>query len=164
MNVEPANSGAAHAALIERLYAAFARREPAGMLACYHAQVTFSDPVFPALDASGVATMWTMLCARGRDLEIVVSGIAADATTGRAHWVANYTFSATGRKVSNRIDAAFEFRGGLIVRHVDSFSLWRWSAMALGAKGLLLGWSPPVRSAIRGQAALALAAFAKAPG
>jgi ketosteroid isomerase-like protein len=164
MSAEEALSGVANTALIERFYSAFAQRDSAGMLACYHAAVTFSDPVFPALDANGVAAMWTMLCKRGKDLEIFVSGVAADATAGRAHWVANYTFSATGRKVTNRIDAAFEFRDGLIVRHVDRFSLWRWSAMALGAKGLFLGWLPPVQSAIRAQAAKALAADAKAPG
>jgi ketosteroid isomerase-like protein len=164
MSAEQVTSGAANAARIERFYAAFAERDPAGMLACYHPAVTFSDPVFPALDARGVAAMWTMLCERGKDLQIVASGIAADATTGRAHWVANYTFSATGRKVTNRIDAAFEFREGLIFRHVDSFNLWRWSAMALGAKGVFLGWLPPVQSAIRAQAARALVAYVKAPG
>jgi ketosteroid isomerase-like protein len=50
-------AAAANAALIERFYAAFTRRDPSGMLACYHPEVTFSDPVFPALDAEGVATM-----------------------------------------------------------------------------------------------------------
>ena len=133
MSAEAVTDGAANRALIERFYAAFARRDAAPMVSCYHAAVTFSDPVFPELDARGVAAMWAMLCKRGKDLEIVVSDIAADAGTGRAHWVANYTFSATGRKVANRIDAAFVFRDGSIVRHVDSFNLWRWSAMALGA-------------------------------
>jgi ketosteroid isomerase-like protein len=164
MSAEQVNNGAANAALIERFYAAFGRRDAAGMLACYHPAVTFADPVFPALDASGVAAMWTMLCKRGKDLQIVASDVAADATTGRAHWIATYTFSATGRKVVNRIDAAFSFRDGLIVRHVDRFNLWRWSAMALGARGAFLGWLPQVQSAIRRQAAQALAAYLKAPG
>jgi len=164
MSAEQAkNDGAANTALIKRFYAAFAQRDAAGMLACYHLQVKFSDPVFPALDARGVASMWTMLCERGKDLRIVVSDVAADATTGSAHWVADYTFSATGRKVTNRIDAAFEFRDRLILQHVDSFSLWRWSAMALGAKGMFLGWLPPVQSAIRAQAARTLAAYVKTP-
>ncbi len=153
-------SGAANAALIGRFYAAFARRDATGMNACYHANATFSDPVFPALDALGIATMWRMLCERGKDLAIVASDIVADETTGHAHWVADYTFSGTGRHVTNRIDATFEFRDGLIARHVDRFSLWRWAGMALGAKGVLLGWLPPVRSAIRAQAARALAAYA----
>ena len=98
---------AAHpnAALIGRFYAALGRRDADAMIACYAPDVTFSDPVFPSLDAAGVAAMWRMLCARGRDLAVEASGIGADATSGHAHWDATYTYSATGRRVINRIDA-----------------------------------------------------------
>ena len=78
---------------------------------------------------------------------------------GRAHWDARYTFSATGRKVLNRIDASFEFRDGLIVRHVDRFPFWTWARQALGAPGLLLGWSGFLRAKVRATAAKNLAAF-----
>ena len=44
---------------------------------------------------------------------------AFTAETGRAHWEADYTFSSTGRKVHNVIDATFEFEGGLIRAHRD---------------------------------------------
>ena len=54
---------------------------------------------------------------------------------GRAHWDATYTYSATGRRVDNRIDATFAFRDGLIVRHDDRFDLWRWARQALGVQG-----------------------------
>jgi len=150
---------AAHpnAALIERFYAALARRDAPAMIACYAPDATFSDPAFPALDAAGVAAMWTMLCARGKDLAVVASDIEADAATGRAHWVATYTYSATGRRVLNRIDATFRFRDGRIVRHEDHFDLWRWLRQALGLKGTLLGWLPPVQGAMRAQAAKTLA-------
>lgn len=158
-----ADAATANAALIERFYAAFAKRDAAGMVACYHPEATFSDPVFPALDAAGVAAMWRMLCERGKDLELSASDIVADAASGRARWVATYTFTATGRRVTNRIDAAFEFRDGLIMRHVDRYNLWRWAAMAIGATGALLGWLPPVQAAIRARAATALAAYAAGP-
>ena len=146
-----------NAALIARFYDALNRHDAATMIACYAPDATFSDPAFPALDAAGLAAMWQMLCARGKDLEVVVSGIDANATTGRAHWVATYTYSATGRRVVNRIDARFEFRDGRIVRHQDRFDLWRWLRQALGAKGALLGWIPPVQGAMRARAAKALA-------
>ena len=151
--------GAPHpnAATIARFYDALSRRDAATMIDCYAPDATFSDPVFPALDAAGVAAMWQMLCARGKDLEVVASEIDANAETGRAHWVANYTFSATGRKVENRIDAHFRFRDGRIVRHEDRFDLWRWLRQALGVKGALLGWLPAVKLATRAQAAKALA-------
>jgi len=153
-----------NAALVERFYAALDRRDPEAMLACYAPDVAFSDPVFPSLDAAGVGAMWRMLCARGRDLHVVASAIEADDAQGRAHWDATYSYSATGRRVENRIDASFAFRNGLIVRHDDRFDLWRWARQALGLPGLLLGWAPPMQKAIRAKAAEALAAWgARAP-
>jgi len=146
-----------NAVLIERFYDALGRRDAASMIACYAPEVTFSDPVFRELDAAGVAAMWRMLCARGKDLAVVASDIDANDRSGHAHWVATYTYSATGRPVENRIDAEFSFREGRIVRHVDRFDLWRWLRQAIGAKGALLGWLPPVQGAVRAQAAKALA-------
>ena len=146
-----------NAAVIERFYAALGRRDAEAMLACYAPDVTFSDPVFPDLDAAGVAAMWRMLCARGRDLAVVTSGIEADATAGRAHWDATYTYSGTGRRVVNRIDATFAFRDGRICRHRDRFDLYCWLRQALGWKGVLLGWLPAVQRKMRAQAARALA-------
>ena len=146
-----------NAVLIERFYDALGRRDAEAMIACYAPQATFSDPVFRDLDAAGAAAMWRMLCARGKDLAVVASNVDADDLSGRAHWVATYTYSATGRHVENRIDAEFAFREGRIVRHVDRFDLWRWLRQAIGAKGALLGWLPPVQGAVRAQAAKALA-------
>jgi hypothetical protein len=90
-----------------------------------------------------------MLCARGKDLAVEATGIEADAQTGRAHWVATYTYSATGRRVVNRIDAQFRFRDGLIVSHRDQFDLYGWLRA-------LLGWAPPVQATVRAQANAAL--------
>ena len=43
----------------------------------------------------------------------------------------------TGNAVLNRIDARFTFRDGKIIRHEDSFDLWKWAGQALGMKGKL---------------------------
>lgn len=103
--------------------------------------------------------MWRMLCARGKDLRLEYSDVKGDANSGSAHWEAWYTFSATGRQVHNIIEARFTFADGLIATHTDAFDLYRWSRQALGLKGLLLGWSPLVRNAIRAQAARGLERF-----
>lgn len=153
------DAAAANAALIERFYSAFARRDVEAMLACYRGDIAFRDPVFGDLAGPEVRAMWRMLNARAVDLAIEFGQVSANERAGSAHWDARYTYSATGRAVVNRIDAAFEFRDELIARHVDRFSLWRWAAMALGAKGALLGWLPPVRAAIRARAAKGLAAY-----
>ena len=93
--------------------------------------------------------MWMMLCQRKADPSTrTFENIKADDKTGSAHWEARYNFPLNGRPVHNVIDAAFEFEGGLIRRHTDTFDFWRWSRMAFGAPGVLLGWGPlkgPVR-------------------
>lgn len=154
-----ADAARANAALIERFYSAFARRDVETMLSCYRPDVVFCDPVFGTLSGPQARAMWWMLNARAVDLAVEFGEVAATGGGGSAHWEARYTYTATGRPVHNRIDASFEFRDGSIARHVDRFSLWRWAAMALGSQGALLGWLPPVRSAIRARAAKALAAY-----
>jgi ketosteroid isomerase-like protein len=154
-----ADAARANAALIERFYSAFARRDVETMLSCYRPDVVFRDPVFGALSGPRVRAMWRMLNARAADLAIEFGDVAATERDGSAHWEARYTYTATGRPVHNRIDASFGFRDGSIAQHVDSFSLWRWAAMALGMQGARRGWLPPGRSAIRTRAAKGLAAY-----
>lgn len=145
--------------LIQRFYEAFARRDAEAMAACYHRDVEFSDPVFPNLHGDEARDMWRMLTSRAVDLAIRFEVRGADDRKGAVHWYADYLFSKTGRKVNNRIDAEFEFEDGLIRRHRDHFDLWRWSRMALGTPGLMLGWSPVIGNAVRKEAAKGLAAF-----
>lgn len=153
-----------NAQLIERFYAAFGRRDAEAMAACYHREIEFSDPVFPALRGDAAGDMWRMLAARATDLQIRCEVLGADDARGAARWEADYTFKQTGRKVANRIEAEFEFADGLIRRHTDRFDLWRWTRMALGAPGWLLGWSPLVANKLRGQAARGLQDFRRKAG
>ena len=148
-----------NAALIHRFYQAMKAGDAEAMAACYAADVHFSDPVFVSLRGSEAGDMWRMLLSRAKDFQIAFDDVEADERSGSAQWVAHYTFSQTGRPVVNRIRARFEFVDGKIVRHGDRFDLWRWAGQAFGLKGLLLGWAPPVRRAIRRQAAAGLAAF-----
>jgi ketosteroid isomerase-like protein len=148
-----------HVELIRSFYAAFQRRDHAAMAACYAPDATFSDPVFPLLRGAAVGAMWRMLCERGTDLRVEAGRMAATGVRGSAHWEAWYTFSATGRAVHNIVEASFAFRNGLIVQHTDAFDLYRWARQALGVKGVLLGWAPPVQRAVRAQAARALETF-----
>ena len=149
----------ANEALIREFYAAFARRDAEAMARCYHADVFFSDPVFPKLRGAEAGDMWRMLLARAADLQVTLDEASADADGGRARWTARYTFSRTGRPVVNRVGALFAFRDGLIVRHHDSFSFWRWASQALGPLGGVLGWFAPLKWKVRRQAAEGLAAF-----
>jgi ketosteroid isomerase-like protein len=144
--------------LITQFYTAFQQKDYAGMIACYHPEIHFSDPVFTDLHGNRAKAMWHMLCERGKDLQVSFRDVQADERNGRAHWEAIYTFS-TGRKVHNIIDAAFEFRDGQIIRHQDTFDLWRWTRMALGPMGLFLGWIPLVQNRVRRTALAGLDKF-----
>jgi ketosteroid isomerase-like protein len=150
-------------AVAERFYAAFARRDAESMAACYADDASFSDPAFPDLRGEAVRDMWRMLCARGKDLRIEHRVTAASAGRASVRWEAWYTFSGTGRAVHNVIDAELEVRDGKIVRHRDEFSFPRWARQALGAPGLLLGWTPFLQRKVQAQAAIALEKFRSAP-
>jgi ketosteroid isomerase-like protein len=145
--------------LLERFYQAFSRCDAAAMAASYHPECTFSDPVFVLLKGEQVGAMWLMLCDSARNLRLEYSDIEAGNDSGRAHWEARYTFSPTGLPVHNVIEAAFTFRDGLILRHVDRFDLWRWAGQAMGVKGKLFGRLPLVQNKIRAQAMRGLEKF-----
>jgi len=145
--------------LIENFYTSFQKLDAEAMIGCYHPDIRFSDPVFPNLSASEVGAMWRMLCSQAKTLEVTFTDIQADEKTGKAHWEARYDFSATGRRVHNKIDAEFEFQDGKIIKHTDTFNFWKWSSQALGPAGLLLGWTPLLRKKVQKQAGERLARF-----
>lgn len=145
----------------ERFYEAFMVRDHYTMGLLYAEHATFSDPVFPLLNARGARMMWKMLLTRAEDLGIEVNILEDSPTRASVEWVAHYTFGATGRRVVNRIQTEMAISNGRIVRQVDRFGLWRWARQALGAKGLLLGWTPMVQNRIRTQAARSLQEFAR---
>ena len=146
---------------IERFYKALAGLDAKTMAACYALDAQFDDEIFSLRGRTHVGGMWAMLCtaiknSSRKDWKLEVSHI----TERSAHWEPSYRFAQTGRLVHNVIDAEFEFdAAGLITRQRDRFDFWRWSRLALGAPGLLLGWSPFLRHKVRAQAAKNLARY-----
>ena len=149
-----------NAQTLQRFYTAFAQLDHATMAACYAPDATFDDEAFSLKGRDQIGGMWRMLCTATKKpgaaehWKLDFSGIEADDRQGKAHWEAHYLFSATGRKVHNIIDGTFTFTpDGLIATHRDRFSFWRWARQALGAPGLLLGWSPSLKRKVRSTAA-----------
>jgi hypothetical protein len=153
-------SGHPNEALIARLYDALGRHDGDAMAACYTTDARFSDPVFPDLKDGRVRDMWRMLCLGAKDLEVTATKIRADQFTGSAHVEADYTFSKTGRRVHNVIEARFVFRDGLIERHADDFDFKAWARQALGLIGRVFGGTHQLRDKVRKDAARRLARFA----
>jgi ketosteroid isomerase-like protein len=145
-------SATANRELIERFYEAFDKHDGDTMAASYTPGARFSDPVFPGLKANEPGAMWRMLTGQADDLKVELHEHDADESTGTAHWIAHYTFSQTGRPVTNDVRARFRFEDGLIADHTDEFSFHQWSRQALGTPGLLLGWTPILKAATRKRA------------
>ena len=142
---------------IVRFYEAFSKRDGDAMAACYAPQATFSDPVFTDLQGPQIGAMWKMLTTSGRDLQVQLVEHDLEAETGSAHWLADYTFSRTGRRVHNDVH-------GLIAAHRDSFNFYAWAKQALGPLGTLLGWAPPFQNQMRTGAASTLAKYMSGEG
>jgi ketosteroid isomerase-like protein len=146
--------------LMEHFYRSFQQRDYQGMMDCYHPEIWFTDPAFGDLKGKQAGAMWHMLLERSRDLQLTFQPPQLlGEETGHVHWEATYTFSATKRHVHNILDATMRFSDGKIIRHEDQFDFWRWSRMALGTSGVLLGWTPAVHNKVRKTALEGLAAF-----
>ena len=147
--------------LINNFYACFKNKDFKGMQDCYAENAVFNDAIFTKLNAAQVKAMWQMLIVSGKDLRLDFQITNTTANSVNAHWDAYYTFSATGRKVVNRIDAFFEIVDGKIVRHTDKFDFYTWSRQALGLTGMLLGWTSFLNKKVSAKAMKNLANFMK---
>ncbi len=129
------------------------------MQACYTDNATFSDAVFSNLNAIQVRAMWKMFCLKSESLKIDFCNIMANEKSGSAQWTATYIFSTTGNNVVNNITANFEFENGKIIKHIDTFSFYKWSKQALGLTGFLLGWPSFVKNKVKKEGMKALQDF-----
>jgi hypothetical protein len=129
------------------------------MTACYAPGAHFRDPAFGDLHGDEVGAMWRMLTGRATDLSVELRSHDADETTGRANWIATYSFGGSGRKVVNDIEASFRFADGLIADHVDDFDFRRWARQALGPAGIAVALLPPLRARVRARARAQLDEF-----
>ncbi|KAA3618463.1 MAG: nuclear transport factor 2 family protein [Calditrichaeota bacterium] len=150
-----------HEQLINTFYTAFTKGDYKTMQKCYHQDAQFSDPVFQGLDSKEVKAMWHMLCENGKDLQVTFGNIGIFDTSAKVTWKAVYSFGKNRRIVHNVIDAQFYFKDGLIIQHIDSFNLWKWSKMALGLPAFLLGWTGFMQEKVRQTAKKQLAQFTK---
>ncbi|MET0388656.1 MAG: nuclear transport factor 2 family protein [Polyangiales bacterium] len=149
-----------HDEIVKDFFAAFARRDHAGMVRHYAANAQFQDPVFGQLVGDEIGKMWKMLCTRGEDLKIDLVGVQTDGEKGSADWEARYTFKKTGRFVLNRVHSEFTFKAGQITNQLDTFDFWKWSTQALGIAGRALGWTPIIKNAVRKEAKQSLQSYA----
>ena len=147
---------------LEKFYHSFQQLDAKTMATCYHKDVIFNDPVFKDLHYDEVIAMWEMLIKRSKgNLEIDYHTVMGDDKMAQCIWEADYEFSKTGNPVHNIIHATMEFEDGLIIKHTDEFDFWRWSKMALGLTGVLMGWSPYLKNRVQKVAKMSLEKYMK---
>ncbi|MFT4092271.1 MAG: nuclear transport factor 2 family protein [Niabella sp.] len=146
--------------VVEKFYEAFGRKDFAAMNSCYAKDIIFSDPVFGLLKGDEVRAMWEMLCKSSKDFTLTFDEITEiDHEYITCRWIASYTFSATGRKVINRVKAFMRMKEGVIIEHSDGFRLSTWLAQAFGLKGRLWGWTRFMKRAVQKRARKNLDSF-----
>ena len=154
-----------HMQLIEKFYTAFQQLDAATMNSCYSYDIVFFDPVFGLLKGAEAKSMWEMLCKNAKDFSLSFGNIVTlDEEYSTCDWAATYTFSATGKKVVNKIKANMRFANGKIVEHSDAFSVHQWSKQAFGTIGLLFGWNSIFQNKIKNKAKKNLLLFMQAKG
>ncbi len=119
-----------NAALLEKLYSSLDQRLDAVMADCYHPEATFHDIAFDLKGKNQIRLMWRMICSG--DIRTTFKVTEANEEGGTVQAIDNYTFTETGRRVSNRIESRFRFRDGLIFEHRDRCDPKEWAKAALG--------------------------------
>jgi hypothetical protein len=142
-----------------KFYSAFQIKNANEMCECYHPDLEFEDPAFGKLSYNQTCAMWKMLCESAKDLVIEHSILKSEDNYVEVRWIAEYTFSKTGKFVHNEIIAQLMFKDGKIIQHTDNFDLFKWAKQAMGLQGWLIGGTPFFRKKLQQQTNYQLARF-----
>ncbi|MBP2833329.1 nuclear transport factor 2 family protein [Aquimarina sp. U1-2] len=142
--------------LITTFFTALNEHDVDAMMACYHEDIIFEDPIFGTLSPEHARKVWYWLCEHGKDLTAKYRDITIDGDTASVYWEARYSFGPKQRPVLNKVRATFEFKEGKISKHTDHFSLKRWAAQAMGWKGKALGGTLYFKKKLQHRSALLL--------
>lgn len=140
-------------------YSAFQLKNANEMIECYHPDLQFEDPAFGKLSYDQTCAMWKMLCESAKDLSIEFSILKSEDKYVEVRWIAEYTFSKTGRFVHNEITAEMMFKEGKIIQHTDIFDLFKWAKQAMGLQGWLIGGTSFFRKKLQQQTNYQLAKY-----
>jgi len=145
--------------VVTNFYSAFQLKNANGMNEFYHQGLHFEDPAFGKLSYSQTCSMWKMLCESAKDLSVEFSILRVEEHYVETKWIAEYTFSKTGRFVRNEIIAHMTFKDGKIIEHIDKFDLYRWAKQAMGVQGWLIGATPFFKKKLQQQTNYQLAKY-----
>ena len=140
--------------ITRQFFDCLAARDLPGMLAYYHPDIHYRNPLFD-LHGAEVAVMWQMWWNYFPDIRMVCKD--NDIRTNGTYWEATYTFPPTGRRIVHRLSTDLTFAKDTIIEHVDRFTMPEWAGQAYGFLGEVIGgWQLFTwRLAVRARARLA---------
>ena len=137
-------------ALVKSFYKAFSEKNPKEMITYYHENMVYENPIITRLEGRMAGNYWGMLIEReGEHLKVSASNIRADGDKVIADSKASYLWGDARRQVNNVGYAVFQFKDGKIIHQKDHYDFWKWSRMALGFPGYILGWSSFLNGKVR---------------
>jgi len=133
-----------------KFYTAFSNKDIEGMIECYADNVIFTDPAFGTLEGDRAKAMWRMLLSNQEsNLSVNFQLLEDTQHNAKVDWQASYLFGPSKRQVLNKIQATIELEDDKITKHTDHFSLWKWTGMAFGIRGYLIGWTPAMKRVVQ---------------
>lgn len=118
----------------------------------YDKKLIFNDNIFVNLDYNETISMWSSLLVGNKNMSIKYEIKKYSEKYVEVEWIADYLFTSTNRNVKNIILAKMEIDQGKIINHKDNFDFYKWSQMAFGITGVLIGWTSFFKNKVRTEA------------
>ena len=135
-----------------KFYDAFSAANIEVLKQLYDKKLIFNDNIFVNLDYNETISMWSSLLVGNKNMSIKYEIKKYSEKYVEVEWIADYLFTSTNRNVKNIILAKMEIDQGKIINHTDNFDFYKWSQMAFGITGVLIGWTSFFKNKVRTEA------------
>ena len=137
--------------IVEQFYAALNAKDLLTLRSLYHPKAEYNDEIF-SLNYKEILALWYSSMQPEMELVAEVHSIDQQKESIVTHWTISYTIASINKRITLDEVGRFEFQDGLIIRHTDEYSFYRWCAQAFGVAGMLASWSKWLRKKVRNQA------------
>ena len=135
-----------------KFYDAFSAANIDVLKQLYDKKLIFNDNIFVNLDYNETISMWSSLLVGNKNMSIKYEIKKYSEKYVEVEWIADYLFTSTNRNIKNIILAKMEIDQGKIINHTDNFDFYKWSQMAFGITGVLIGWTSFFKNKVRTEA------------
>ena len=135
-----------------KFYDAFSAANIDVLKQLYDKKLRYNDNIFVNLDYNETISMWSSLLVGNKNMSIKYEIKKYSEKYVEVEWIADYLFTSTNRNVKNIILAKMEIDQGKIINHTDNFDFYKWSQMAFGITGVLIGWTSFFKNKVRTEA------------